>query len=242
MIFSGPSYRTICQADGRWSHPVPRCLGQFSKIFSLFLLKYFLSSAPCVVPHISNGFVEDKASGSTVGEGTLSLSLFYSPLQVTARRSPSPVSTSSSPVTTGPSSAPTGPGPTSPAVSRPSAGSSPTPPGTGWWWPPTWSTGWWASSRWSLDCVPFLTVNGFHCVSSLSIKEKRQAYHADKLRHIFTFHYLLLPPDYEINSHLVGVVSVVTATCSREITPPSATSETGQGSLPGARKVRLGLV
>ena len=28
MIFSGPSYRTICQADGRWSHPVPRCYGE----------------------------------------------------------------------------------------------------------------------------------------------------------------------------------------------------------------------
>ena len=28
MTFSGPSYRTICQADGRWSHPVPRCYGQ----------------------------------------------------------------------------------------------------------------------------------------------------------------------------------------------------------------------
>jgi len=49
MIFSGPSYRTICQADGRWSHPVPRCY------------------APCVVPYISNGFVQDKASGSSLG-------------------------------------------------------------------------------------------------------------------------------------------------------------------------------
>ena len=28
MTFSGPSYRTICQADGRWSHPVPRCYGE----------------------------------------------------------------------------------------------------------------------------------------------------------------------------------------------------------------------
>jgi hypothetical protein len=28
MIFAGPSYRTICQADGRWSHPVPRCYGE----------------------------------------------------------------------------------------------------------------------------------------------------------------------------------------------------------------------
>ena len=27
MTFEGPSYRTICQADGRWSHPLPRCYG-----------------------------------------------------------------------------------------------------------------------------------------------------------------------------------------------------------------------
>ena len=32
MIFSGPSYRTICQADGRWSHPVPRCYGEFQTV------------------------------------------------------------------------------------------------------------------------------------------------------------------------------------------------------------------
>lgn len=48
MTFEGPSYRTICQADGRWSHPLPRCY------------------APCVVPHISHGFVSDRASGSSV--------------------------------------------------------------------------------------------------------------------------------------------------------------------------------
>nr|XP_040565063.1 sushi, von Willebrand factor type A, EGF and pentraxin domain-containing protein 1-like isoform X2 [Lepeophtheirus salmonis] len=48
MTFEGPSYRTICQADGRWSHPLPRCF------------------APCVVPHISHGFVADRASGSSV--------------------------------------------------------------------------------------------------------------------------------------------------------------------------------
>merc|ERR1712008_492259 len=48
MTFEGPSYRTICQADGRWSHPLPRCY------------------APCVVPHISHGFVADRASGSSV--------------------------------------------------------------------------------------------------------------------------------------------------------------------------------
>ena len=28
MTFEGPSYRTICQADGRWSHPLPRCYGE----------------------------------------------------------------------------------------------------------------------------------------------------------------------------------------------------------------------
>ena len=28
MTFEGPSYRTICQADGRWSHPLPRCYGK----------------------------------------------------------------------------------------------------------------------------------------------------------------------------------------------------------------------
>jgi len=49
MTFSGPSYRTICQADGRWSHPIPRCY------------------APCVIPHISHGFVADRASGSSIG-------------------------------------------------------------------------------------------------------------------------------------------------------------------------------
>ena len=29
MTFEGPSYRTICLADGRWSHPLPRCYGKF---------------------------------------------------------------------------------------------------------------------------------------------------------------------------------------------------------------------
>jgi len=28
MTFEGPSYRTICQADGRWSHPLPKCYGE----------------------------------------------------------------------------------------------------------------------------------------------------------------------------------------------------------------------
>ena len=28
MTFEGPSYRTICLADGRWSHPLPRCYGR----------------------------------------------------------------------------------------------------------------------------------------------------------------------------------------------------------------------
>ena len=32
MTFEGPSYRTICLADGRWSHPLPRCYGKSSLI------------------------------------------------------------------------------------------------------------------------------------------------------------------------------------------------------------------
>ena len=28
MTFSGPSYRTICQEDGTWSHPLPSCYGE----------------------------------------------------------------------------------------------------------------------------------------------------------------------------------------------------------------------
>ena len=38
MTFEGPSYRTICQADGRWSHPLPRCYGQSSPSCSPFSL------------------------------------------------------------------------------------------------------------------------------------------------------------------------------------------------------------
>ena len=33
MTFEGPSYRTICLADGRWSHPLPRCYGKTSALF-----------------------------------------------------------------------------------------------------------------------------------------------------------------------------------------------------------------
>ena len=32
MTFEGPSYRTICQADGRWSHPLPRCYGEYHSV------------------------------------------------------------------------------------------------------------------------------------------------------------------------------------------------------------------
>jgi hypothetical protein len=48
MTFEGPSYRTICQADG------------------LIYLLFFKVRTPCVVPHISHGFVADRASGSSV--------------------------------------------------------------------------------------------------------------------------------------------------------------------------------
>ena len=45
MTFSGPSYRTICQADGRWSHPIPRCYGQsLPQNFVHDLLLLFFSS------------------------------------------------------------------------------------------------------------------------------------------------------------------------------------------------------
>ena len=33
MTFEGPSYRTICLADGRWSHPLPRCYGKTRAFF-----------------------------------------------------------------------------------------------------------------------------------------------------------------------------------------------------------------
>jgi hypothetical protein len=68
MTFEGPSYRTICQADGRWSHPLPRCYGK--RYLSFKCDRGFLHllgvAAPCVVPHISHGFVADRASGSSV--------------------------------------------------------------------------------------------------------------------------------------------------------------------------------
>ena len=70
MTFEGPSYRTICLADGRWSHPLPRCYGKFLS-FSVISVTFkncllFKILAPCVVPHISHGFVADRASGSSV--------------------------------------------------------------------------------------------------------------------------------------------------------------------------------
>ena len=67
-------------------------------------------------------------------------------LQATISPWRSPVSPSSSPTTTAARCATTGRGPVCPSVSRPSARSCLTPPGTGWWWPPTSSTAWWASS------------------------------------------------------------------------------------------------
>ena len=66
MTFSGPSYRTICQADGRWSHPIPRCYGK-NIFYRHVYLEYRYVSAPCVVPHVSHGFVADRASGSFIG-------------------------------------------------------------------------------------------------------------------------------------------------------------------------------
>ena len=44
MTFSGPSYRTICQADGRWSHPVPRCYGESPGFLNIF---HYLIASCC---------------------------------------------------------------------------------------------------------------------------------------------------------------------------------------------------
>ncbi|XP_074643429.1 protein lev-9-like [Tubulanus polymorphus] len=52
MLFHGPSKSARCQADGKWSHPVPQCL------------------RPCEVPRIMNGFVNDSTSGVIVEHGT----------------------------------------------------------------------------------------------------------------------------------------------------------------------------
>ena len=63
MTFSGPSYRTICQADGSWSHPVPRCYGQCQ----LCQLESKVSfSASCIVPDIENGRVDNLEAGAKV--------------------------------------------------------------------------------------------------------------------------------------------------------------------------------
>ena len=71
MTFSGPSYRTICQADGHWSHPVPRCYGQcvmcHVSYISLMVSVIELFPASCIVPDINNGKVDKLAVGARVG-------------------------------------------------------------------------------------------------------------------------------------------------------------------------------
>lgn len=49
MTFEGPSYRTICQADGRWSHPLPRCYGNLITLLTQppFLIFLHFSSLCC---------------------------------------------------------------------------------------------------------------------------------------------------------------------------------------------------
>ena len=49
--FEGESYRTTCNADGKWSHPLPKCY------------------ASCIIPVITNGKVFNKTIGSTVQHG-----------------------------------------------------------------------------------------------------------------------------------------------------------------------------
>ena len=50
------SLRTTCTAEGKWSHPLPSCL------------------APCIVPHIEEGQMEDHVVGDKVTHG-LSLNI-----------------------------------------------------------------------------------------------------------------------------------------------------------------------
>ena len=45
------SPRTTCTAEGKWSHPPPSCL------------------APCIVPHIEDGLMEDHQVGDKVTHG-----------------------------------------------------------------------------------------------------------------------------------------------------------------------------
>ena len=160
--------------------------------------------------------------------------------QVTTSRWLCGVSHSSSQVTTAASSAGTAAGPPSPTVSPPSARSSPTPPGTGWWWPPTSSTAWSESSRWNKTiATPFLQLMDFITLF-LSVEEKHFAfrvYNSWQTSYVL----LLIISRIQINC-LLSVASVVTATCWRGTTRPSATTATGQASLPGARKVRRAIV
>ncbi|XP_053201311.1 uncharacterized protein LOC128386317 isoform X2 [Panonychus citri] len=53
MVFIGPSESAKCQEDGTWSHPLPGCY------------------APCLVPDIINGRINNIAPGSRVPHGTI---------------------------------------------------------------------------------------------------------------------------------------------------------------------------
>merc|ERR1719192_2077422 len=52
MKFEGDSHRTTCQADGKWSHPLPKCL------------------APCIIPEIEFGEVANLTVGKKLPHGT----------------------------------------------------------------------------------------------------------------------------------------------------------------------------
>ena len=136
-MFSGPSYRTICQEDGHWSHSLPKCYG-----------KYY--SGPCIDMSQEYEMFQPPALFPTCQMVTL-LTEKLGQLLVITRVWQWPVCPSSSQATTPVWSVTTGPGPGWPGVSRPSARSCRTPPGTGWWSPPTWTTGWWASSSVGTD-------------------------------------------------------------------------------------------
>lgn len=51
MTFNGSSFRTTCQADGKWSHPLPQCY------------------APCIVPNIGMGNVVNLTIGAKIQHG-----------------------------------------------------------------------------------------------------------------------------------------------------------------------------
>ena len=69
MMFSGPSYRTICQEDGHWSHSLPKCYGKYysGPCIVMYVSRIWNVSAPCIVPYLSNGHIVDREIGSTVG-------------------------------------------------------------------------------------------------------------------------------------------------------------------------------